>query len=228
MTTIFIKTYLDDLKWLQYCLASIAKYAPSFEVVIVADENCRKTLQGWGLTREKVFYEKPQYQGYLYQQEVKLRAFEYVDTEYILYVDSDCIFTQDANEQSFLDEGYPILLKTPYEDIPEVMFWKDATEDAIGFEVNFEYMRRNGLCYRTETIKHLWDDYSIRFMPKLKMAKDRRFSEFNLIGAYIEAYESGFYKIINTRDEIPNHPIKQFWSYSGLNKKDLEEINKYI
>jgi hypothetical protein len=197
-------------------------------VVIVADENCRKIIDGWGLTREKVYYVRPTYEGYLYQQEIKLRAFEWVDTEYILYVDSDCIFTQEVNEESFLDNNNPILLKTPYEDIPEVMFWKDATEDAIGFEVNYEYMRRNGLCYRTETIKHLWEDYSIRFMPKLRITKNRQFSEFNLIGAYIETYEKEYYKLINTRDEIPNHPIKQFWSYSGLNKKDLEEIKKYI
>lgn len=226
--TIFIKTYLADLKWLQYCLASIAKYAPSFDIVIVADENCRKIIDGWGLTREKVYYVKPDYEGYLHQQEIKLRAFEWVGSEYILYVDSDCIFTREATKETFLDNGNPILLKTPYEDIPEVMFWKTTTEDAIGFEVNYEYMRRQPLVYRTETIRNLWEDYSIRFMPKLRIAKNRQFSEFNLIGAYIEAYESEYYKLINTRDGFDESPVRQFWSYSGLNKKDLEEIKKYI
>jgi hypothetical protein len=207
---------------------SIAKYAQDFKVVIVADEDCKRDLDGWNLTREKVFYVKPSYEGYLYQQEVKLRAFMYVDTEYVLFIDSDCIFTDYVNLDSFLKDGKPTLLKTPYEDIPEVMFWKTTTEDAIGFEVNFEYMRRNGLCYRTETIMNLWDDFSIRFLPKLKIARNRQFSEFNLIGAYIEKYEENLYNIVNTRDEIPYHPVKQFWSYSGLNKNDLKEIQVYL
>jgi len=228
MMTIFIKTYKNDLKWLKYCLMSIAKYAQDFKVVIVADEDCKRDLDGWNLTREKVFYVKPSYEGYLYQQEVKLRAFMYVDTEYVLFMDCDCIFTDYVNLDSFLKDGKPTLLKTPYEDIPEVMFWKTTTEDAIGFEVNFEYMRRNGLCYRTETIMNLWDDFSIRFLSKLKIARNRQFSEFNLIGAYIEKYEENLYNIVNTRDEIPYHPVKQFWSYSGLNKNDLKEIQVYL
>jgi hypothetical protein len=228
MMTIFIKTYKNDLKWLKYCLMSIAKYAQDFKVVIVADEDCKRDLDGWNLTREKVFYVKPSYEGYLYQQEVKLTAFMYVDTEYVLFMDCDCIFTDYVNLDSFLKDGKPTLLKTPYEDIPEVMFWKTTTEDAIGFEVNFEYMRRNGLCYRTETIMNLWDDFSIRFLPKLKIARNRQFSEFNLIGAYIEKYEENLYNIVNTRDEIPYHPVKQFWSYSGLNKNDLKEIQVYL
>lgn len=228
MMTIFIKTYKNDLKWLKYCLMSIAKYAQDFKVVIVADEDCKRDLDGWNLTREKVFYVKPSYEGYLYQQEVKLTAFRYVDTEYVLFMDCDCIFTDYVNLDSFLKDGKPTLLKTPYEDIPEVMFWKTTTEDAIGFEVNFEYMRRNGLCYRTETIMNLWDDFSIRFLPKLKIARNRQFSEFNLIGAYIEKYEENLYNIVNTRDEIPYHPVKQFWSYSGLNKNDLKEIQVYL
>jgi hypothetical protein len=228
MMTIFIKTYKNDLKWLKYCLMSIAKYAQDFKVVIVADEDCKRDLDGWNLTREKVFYVKPSYEGYLYQQEVKLRAFIYVDTEYVLFMDCDCIFTDYVNLDSFLKDGKPTLLKTPYEDIPEVMFWKTTTEDAIGFEVNFEYMRRNGLCYRTETIMNLWGDFSIRFLPKLKIARNRQFSEFNLIGAYIEKYEENLYNIVNTRDEIPYHPVKQFWSYSGLNKNDLKEIQVYL
>jgi hypothetical protein len=207
---------------------SIAKYAQDFKVVIVADEDCKRDLDGWNLTREKVFYVKPSYDGYLYQQEVKLRAFMHVDTEYVLFMDCDCIFTDYVNLDSFLKDGKPTLLKTPYEDIPEVMFWKTTTEDAIGFEVNFEYMRRNGLCYRTETIMNLWDDFSIRFLPKLKIARNRQFSEFNLIGAYIEKYEENLYNIVNTRDEIPYHPVKQFWSYSGLNKNDLKEIQVYL
>lgn len=226
--TILIKTYLDDLKWLKHCLKSIAKYASGFDVVIIADANCQPELSGWNLTQEKVIYVNPTYEGYLFQQEIKLRAFEFTDSEYILFMDCDCIFTDFVTPEFFLTDGNPNLLKTPYEDIPEVMFWKTATEDAIGFEVEFEFMRRNSLVYRRSTLIDLWNTYSTRFLPKLRTAKNRAFSEFNLMGAYVQKFERDKYNIINTRDEIPYHPVRQFWSYSGLSKDDLKEINQHL
>lgn len=224
--TIFIKTYKADLKWLTYCLASCAKYAPEFPIVIVADEDCKPQLRH--LTREKVFYVKPNLDGYLFQQYVKLRAFDYVDTKYILFMDSDCVFTGELEEEHIFRNDKPILLKTNYEEIPEVKFWQDATSEAIGFIPEFEYMRKIALTYHRDTLIRLWNNYSNLFLPKLQSAKNRRFSEFNLIGAYIDKFESELYEIIDTKNEIPYYPVRQFWSYSGLNKEDLNELNTYL
>ena len=226
--TIFIKTWINDLDWLQFCLRSIAKYAPSFNVVIVADNNCKKIINGWGLTREKVVYVNPTFDGYLYQQLVKLRAFDYTDDEYILFIDSDCIFTDNVDKDFFIKDGKIDLLMTPYEDIPEVMFWKEITDKAILYDVEFEFMRRNGLAYHRNTLIDLWGKYSHNFFNLLKTAKNRQFSEFNLIGAYAYKYDQEKYNFINTRDNIPYHPIRQFWSWGGITKEVTSEVNKYL
>lgn len=226
--TILIKTYLNDLKWLKHCLKSIAKYASGFDVVIIADEDCKAELAGWNLTKEKVIYVKPSYEGYLFQQEIKLRAFEFVDTKYVMFIDSDCIFTDFVTPEFYMRDGKPRMLMTPYEDIPEVLFWKEITDKAIQYDVEFEFMRCQPLVYHTSTLVNLWDNHSKHFLPLLKSAKNRAFSEFNLLGAYAYKYENEKYSFINTRNEIPYNPMRQFWSYSGLNRDDLREINQHI
>lgn len=226
--TIFIKTYLNDLEWLKHCLKSVAKYASGFEIVIVADENCKNVLDGWNLTKEKVVYVRPSYEGYLFQQEVKLRAFEYVSTEYVMFIDSDCIFTDFVTPDFYMRNGKPRMLMTPYVDIPEVLFWKEITDKAIQYDVEYEFMRCQPLVYHTSTLVNLWNNHSSHFLPLLRTAQNRQFSEFNLLGAYAFKYENEKYSFINTRDEIPYNPMIQFWSYSGLTKKDLQEINKHI
>ncbi len=226
--TIFIKTYINDLEWLKHCLKSIGKYASGFKIVIVADEDCRKIVDSWNLTSEKVYYVRPSYEGYLFQQEIKLRAFEYIDTDLVMFVDSDCIFTDFVTPEFYMRDGKPRMLMTPYEDIPEVLFWKEITDKAIQYDVEFEFMRCQPLVYHTSTLVNLWKEHSEHFMPLLKSAKNRQFSEFNLMGAYAYKYENQHYSFINTRNEIPYNPMIQFWSYSGMNNKDLTEIKKHL
>lgn len=228
--TIFIKTYVADLPWLEYCLASILKYAPTVPVVIVADYPCRRTMAKWNLSglNVSIHYVRPTYHGYLYQQEVKMRVFDYVSSEYVIFIDSDCMLTGPLDQNALIRDGKPTILMTPYEDIPEVMFWKQATDEASGLDVEFEFMRRNGLVYRTESIRAMWNEWSSRFMPQLRNAKDRRFSEFNLMGAWCYYHEREKYNFINTRDEIPPHPIRQFWSYGSITPEIRQEMNTIL
>jgi hypothetical protein len=225
---IFIKTWKNDLKWLKYCLKSIDKYGSGFEVLIVADWDCKSEIESWSLTKEVVHYCRPNFDGYLYQQYIKLRAFDYTDSEFILFMDSDCIFTEPTKPEDFFTDGKPNMLMTPYEDIPEVMFWKEATDKATGLDVKYEFMRRNGLVYHRSTLVGLWLSYSDKFFNQLKRTKNRQFSEFNIIGAYAFEFEQEKYNFVNTRDSIPHHPVKQFWSWSGLNEQDIEELNKHL
>lgn len=228
--TIFIKTYSNDLPWLEYCLASIIKYASTIPVVIVADHQCKRTLEKWDLSglNVTVHYCTPTYEGYLYQQEIKLRAFEYVKTNYVMFLDSDCMLTGPIDMDSLIIDSKPVVLMTPYEDIPEVMFWKDATDLASGLNVEFEFMRRNGLVYRVDSLRNLWDAWSERFLPQLRNARERRFSEFNLLGAWCYYNENDRYEFINTRDSIPAHPVRQFWSWGKITKQVQDEMRQIL
>lgn len=230
--SIFIKTYPKDFEWLQYCLKSIAKFATGFEeVVIVCDSDGKKELDGWGLTREKVYYNPPIGYGYIDQQIVKLTCDKWVKSEYVLFMDSDAIFNRPVTPETFMRGGKPFILKTNYEELKgsDGFTWKAITEKAMGFEVEFEYMRRLGLMYRIETLKNMREflPYDYRDYAVLNV-KNREFSEFNMMGAYAEKFESDKYIFHDTKDGFDESPINQYWSYGKLTDEIRNEINELL
>ena len=58
----------------------------------------------------------------------------------------------------------------------------------------------------------------------------RQFSEFNALGFYTEKMESESYVFVDVTGNvnIPENKCHQFWSWSGLNEKDLKQINEMI
>jgi hypothetical protein len=60
--------------------------------------------------------------------------------------------------------------------------------------------------------------------------KERKVSEYNLIGSYVY-YINGYdkYKWVNTNsDIIPYNPMRQFRSWDGIDEKIREEIHNYL
>lgn len=233
-TDIFIKTYGGDFEWLKYCLRSIQKYCTGFnKIIIVCDEADRPGLEQFGLTQEEVHYVPLGFRGYLWQQWIKLTAFNYSEADYILFVDSDCVFTRPTTPNDFIKSGKPVILKTPYETIPEVHFWKDLTELTLKEEVEFEYMRRLPLLYRRDTLVNLLNHVDPLHENGLQHFIANRpaheFTEFNLIGAYAEKYEGEKYKFLDTtKVELPVTHILQNWSYGGLKQSKRIEIERIL
>lgn len=224
-TGIFIKTYLNDLPWLKYCVESIRKYAIGIdEIVIAADESCRKHMDDYSELARVVFV--PEWDnGYIQQQYVKLHADNMMKSDYILYVDSDCVFHDYFSENSFMIGRKPILLKTRYSSLKGsgAEAWKPITEKAVGWPVDWEYMRRIPLMYHRDTIS-AFRNATHPLVPNLRKMQDRSFSEFNAVGAFIEKYEGHKYRIINTKTWIPEAVCKQFWSWAGISDEIREEI----
>ena len=219
--TIFIKTWFNDLEWLTYCLCSIRKYAPQYKVVIVADDNCKKVIDSWNLTKEKVYYVRPTMDGYIYQQWIKLKAFEFVDTEWVMFLDSDCILTETLEF-----DGVSTILYTPYDKVGDAICWKAITESVLGHEVEYEFMRRNELIYASKDIEKLWKAYD--FKDIFSKVKGRNFSEFNVMGAYMFYHNDINYNFVNTEVEIPKGAVLQKWSWGGLTKEIKKELEDYL
>lgn len=233
-TDIFIKTYGGDFEWLKYCLRSIQKYCTGFnKIILVCDEGDRPGLEEFGLTREEVFYVPLEFNGYLFQQWVKLNAHTYSDADYIMFVDSDCVFTRPTSPSDFIKSGKPVILKTPYEVVPEIKFWKDLTELTLKEEVEFEYMRRLPLIYRRDTIENCLNHVNPFHEQGLKTFISRQpnheFSEFNLLGAYAEKYEGDKYKFLDTtKIELPETHVLQNWSWSGMSQRKKVELERLL
>lgn len=227
-TSIFIKTCRKDLDWLKYCLESIRKYAIGFnEVVIVADKSCVGHLAPVLNGSEKVFYARDWTNGYIQQQYIKLISDGYCTSEHILFVDSDVVFFDYFSENSFMRGRKPILLKTRYGNLEGAEAWRPITERAMGFPVEWEYMRRAPLLYRKNTITAFRNAF-YGVVDSLKRMTDHSFSEFNALGAFVEKYEARDYFISDTVDWMPHTVAKQFWSWGEMSHEIQQEMRGFI
>lgn len=226
-TSIFIKTWENDLEWLQFSLKSILKHASGIdEIIIAADASCVSHV--YPMAGPARVISVPDWEnGYIQQQWVKLNAHHYTNSDYILYVDSDCVFKTAFSPESFMRDGKPILLKTKYELVGDGAIWKPITENFVGWAVEYEYMRRLPWMYKCSSLAnfhHYFDDLEYT----LKSMVDRSFSEFNALGAYIDKFESDEYYISDTDDWVPEAVSQQFWSWGGVTPEIRETILRHI
>ncbi len=102
--SLLIRTYADDAQRLEFLLRSIEKYCKGLnEYVVVCRERCRPAIAPV-VARHSQFTLSicPDYDfDYIGQQITKLRSYLYTSSEFVLHVDSDCIFVKP------FDRNYP-------------------------------------------------------------------------------------------------------------------------
>jgi hypothetical protein len=227
---IFIKSWKNDLCWLPYCLRSIQVFFPSCqEIHLVLDEECRRDVDRWGLTKETVHYVPNHPNGYLQQQAVKLHAHHYTGQQFILFTDSDCIFTRPVDRESLFSAGKPILLKTRYSSLGDLVPWQRPTECAVGFPVEFEYMRRMPILLDRETLVLAEQRFPNLANQLLEAPSKHVFSEFNFLGAIADQFQKSHYAWADTEQSPePCAFAKQFWSWGGLATDIRKEIERLL
>lgn len=237
---IFIKSYRNDFKLLNYALLSIAKYLTGFNKVILLipkrDEKLfveMVTIPA-GLSIEIIFVED-QGNGYLKQQFYKLNAYNYSTADYILFDDSDCIIHYAQNLQDYISTGKPEILYTSWDKVGDGIIWRQPTETMMGEAVEWETMRRNCLIYHRSTLVNIG-----KWQPNLEyiIMSSERFSEFNLMGSYAMKFEKENYNFVNTDNWTYAEPKAiQLWSMATATGSDthqqeykriIETINKAL
>lgn len=233
---IFIKSYPKDYEWLEYCLRSIEKFAKGFEnVCLVSPESpplYPRIGKGWFL----LYTEKEHgSDGYLSQQVFKLYADKYCAADYILYMDSDTVFTREVTPNTFFSKEKINWMMTPYDrtDAP----WQPVVEKFIGlpFRIEYEFMRRHPTMVPRWLLESTRKYCEIRHGMSLKdyvmSQPNRAFSEFNVLGAIAYYFQRDKFNWINTATtaecDWPTLTVKQHFSWDGLSddtKKDLEAI----
>ena len=230
ITDIFIKSYPKDYEWLSYALRSISKFVTGTRNTIVLSPST-VMAPDWRYVPER----EP---GYLWQQVCKLNAGSYSDADFILYHDSDCIYTTPFKPEDMLTaDGKVKLLRTPYAVIEksyaehgEVFPWRQPTQTVLNRPVEFEYMRRfpfliprqvliafDGFVVKTHRVTVC--DYIMR---------ESTFSEFNALLAFAADEFPHLFEFTNTEEvkELPPTVIRQFWSHAGVeaHRTEIERI----
>lgn len=231
-------SYDADLEWLKFQKKSFDKYCSgydSYAVISYPEEN--KLLSKW-LNSESITHfinnSCPKIKrGYMKQQWIKMTADLFSNnSDYIMHIDSDCVFHTNNTPETFFINNKPIMLMTPY-DGPSLknagVPWQAITEKAFGRKVDFEFMRRMPLIYPTNIYKDLrdWFDENRDFSLLGYIEDGNDLSEFNLMGAYCWEYHRDKFHWINTEKEgVPDSYLEQFWSYGGV-LKNLEKIKSH-
>lgn len=228
MIDIFIKSYYKDFKWLRYSIKSIAKFATGFNKVIILiprtdlnDFNRLVEIPN-GLNIE--IHLLDEYGNrYLYQQWCKMNAHNYSKAEYIMFIDSDCIFYKPI-DISKLVENKSKILYTDYSKVGDAICWKAPTENFMNEPQQYEFMRRNGLIYLRSSLETIHS-----LVPNLQdiIMNSERFSEFNAIGAWCFKNEKDKYNFVNTDNwEYEDEVVMQGWTW-GDDDFNLSQQNKF-
>ena len=219
-TDIFLKTYSRDAEYHAYCLKSIEKFCSGFRSVRVIND------------------EHPQ--GYLWQQAVKMDADRLTwregdsEDDFFLMTDSDTLFTEPVTPESFMREGKPIWLYTPW--TPEMLdhagmrAWQKVMKDFTGVEPHAEFMRRQGFMFPRKVLASM-RDYCFEHHGKSLceyIMNSGAFSEYNALGFYCWLHHHDeFYWLDTSKEELPPLRLKQFWSWDSV-EKNLTEINEIL
>lgn len=192
-TSILIVTYDKDLEFLKYSLKSIAKFCRFYnEVVVVIDDHendCVETKKYLESIGQKYFINKEAKhitKGYIRQQYIKLFSEKYFDdkTNFVCHVDSDNIFNA-FNSPNIFFKGYkPILGMQKWSQMPNRSF-EESTKQTVGFNVEYNFMRRMPLVYPKSIFKNL-REHIIGLHGDIKsfLNSMKKFSEYNVIGSY--------------------------------------------
>jgi hypothetical protein len=228
---IFIRTYHKDLPWLEHALRSIHKHVTGHRRIIVAIPEGEVHLLSH-LTAETVIEVPDLEDGYLGQQLTKLEAWRHTDADAIIFWDSDVVAMEPIDiHAEYFQDGKPIMYKTRYSSLPKDVPWQAITEKAVGFKVEWEYMRRMPLVYWRQTIENCHDDmlftHGKDMKDYLREQPSGAFSEFNYIGAITDHFAAHHYTIIDTESvTMPPNKVAQFWSWGGITNEVRQQLGR--
>lgn len=242
MTSIFLRSYAADIKWVPYALRSIHKFVTGIsEIIISVPQEDFDRFKSLSLTREKLMMSKvatAAMDPYLGQQYDKLIADQYTNADMILYWDSDVIAIRQFEPYDLTVVGEPRCLMTPYSKLVDsngapATPWQPIVQKALGHPVQYEYMRSHPFLVPRAALQG-FRDYMLATHGKslgayISEQPNRSFSEFNCIMAWAHHHQPDLFFWWNTEElGVPQPFVKQRWSYSGLTDDERAEMEKEL
>lgn len=227
---IFIVTFKRDIEFTIYCLQSIQKFVTGFRKVIIAvpvqDVPLFNGIAGGYPFVVVRGFEEVAGKGMMHHEVLVCSADEWCDAEFILHIDSDCIFKEPVNLQNeYLRDGKPVMLKEKFEHVGEVVGpWRDAVTKALGFVPEYETMRRHPAVHprwlypkvREAVAAHTGKPF-MEYVLSCRNEFPQGFAEFPVLGAWALKYAPEAHHWIDvTTEPRPTDKLYQFWSHGGL------------
>jgi hypothetical protein len=144
-------------------------------------------------------------------------------SDYILYVDCDCVFFNFINiKDYFIDNSNIIILKDYWNDVGQAKCWKECLIK-LDLLTDYEFMRAVPYIYPRILLpkirEYICQKTELDFINGcLKIYETHKFSEFNIMGSY--AYKNNIPGIsfVFSKDQTKITFFKQFWSHTPKNE----------
>jgi len=256
--TIFTVSYDKDLEFLKYNLKSIKKYCQGYHKNIVLlddnDRDCEKTREYLHEIGQPYFFKKGSKHikhGYVRQQYIKFFCDQYMpeNAEFVCHVDSDNIFYKNHSPEIWFKNEKPTMLRTPYELIFRNLNkkgestcaferWRDLTSEAIGIDVDCEYMRGMPFVYPIQLFKecreHIEETHKCSFLDYLK--DKETISEYNILGAYAYHFKKDYFHWVteplsgkkNERKKYMDIVKIKWDNMKHYSSRELDQPKRYI
>lgn len=237
---IFIKTRPHDYPWLEWCLKSVTKFVVGHRRLLVqsdCDTNSKKLYPADRKSRDcSAFWTEIREPGYLWQQVCKLYADQHTDAEYILYMDSDCVFTRPVTPNDFIKDGKPIWLYTPLDKArSDQHVWVPVMEKFLGKKPEHEFMRRHPFVVQRWMLEEFRKFTQYRHGKSLEdyimgeadpgNGLALRFSEWNCLGFFLWEFHRD--KVNWVLDSDAGHAcVYQGFTHGGEQRKQ-EDLAKF-
>lgn len=171
--------------------------------------------------------------GYLDQQSTKMHADMYTAADYVLFTDSDTVFSRPTTPDSTRsDDGRIVHLMTPWEHVGDAICWKPAIKKALGYVGDYEMMRRLPFVFPREVLRECRKDIETLHGMDLRqyILGCDTFSEFNVLGtwAFRNAYTHFDFQDTTKLKELPPLVSRQFWSWGGITPEVQKEIETMV
>jgi hypothetical protein len=231
---IVVRSYYRDLQWLRYCLRSVEHFCSDFRrTLVVVPESCRERISRSQFNSVETVFCPDYADDYLGQQVTKLYADTITDADYILHIDSDCTFHKPVRPTDFFSHGRPELMITPNAFFHVNPPWQRETERALGFAVEYDYMRRHPHVYPRWLYGELRDyiraHHGRELADYILAQGPMGFSEFNAIGALAHRrYPEEFSWEQWRSSDYDEKFCRIHWSWGGLTAEIREELEAIL
>lgn len=248
-TSILIVTCEKHFHWLKWCLKSIAKFATGFHEVVIgvpSDTDWRKVLNFCSGYDGKVFLRFYHFddwpgRGFLRHMDRIIYADQIcLEADFILHMDSDCIFAEPVTPGDYFVDGKPVLMFGSYDWVSVrfnpwrkpasesyFLYWKKAVEACLGGVSLNEFMRRHPAVHYRETYqmtresieKHTGWECS-EYIRSMRNEFPQSVCEFNTLGEVAwRRLHDGYHWVNQETEGRPHDKLIEFWSHGPIDKE---------
>lgn len=234
---IFIKTYSKDFQWVEWCLKSIQRFATGFRktVVVLPESSFPYHFPNMEVqTRYPHGMGNANPDSYLDQQIFKLYADTCTDADWILFTDSDTIFTRPVTPETYLKNGKFVWMMTPMQEAhpDEQQAWRRVMRKFFGREPEYEFMRRHPFLLPRWLLADLREfcvrQHGVELKDYVMAQPYREFTEFNILGMFAYEYHRDKFEWLDTSKvpeaEWPILTVDQQWSHNPIPTEKWEKI----